>query len=417
MKLYQLDILLKVKNAFFYFGSSIIVMLISLITFPIYSSYLNAEDFGLIGYFASIGAFLTPMLNLGMSNYILMNYFRQNEIENKKMLFNIIFYLSLNNIFVSIISYGLVAIYFKIFNVTFPLWPFMILTLITSILEPYKSFLLLQYRILKKGLNFFLLSVLSPILNASFCILLLYLGFGIEGRIGGVAIAYIIIGFLAVIILLNKYTIKDYSFNKFYKIIFKIYPLVFASYAYIPINSFDRILLERLNIPSELGLYSIGAQISGFFYTAAFALFTAFEPDLYRSILEKNKSIFSRNIIIFTSILIIGFVIFIFIQPLIINILTKGKFNRSLNYSIWLTVGHLISALALIFNAIILALQKIKESAYVIYVGAISTLVLFPILIKLDGYHGAIIGKILVPIIALFYNIYLFKKTDNIFSN
>lgn len=409
------DFFKKLQNTFFYFGSSIIGMLISLITFPIYSSYLNAEDFGLMGYFASIGAFLTPMFNLGMSNYFLMKYFKQTEIENKKMFFNILFYLTINNIIVAILSYGAIALYFHFAKVSFPIWPFLLFTLITSIFEPYKSFLLLQYRVLKEGIRFFLVSVLSPIINALLSILLLYLGLGIKGRMGGLALAYILIGSLAIFILLKKFTSKDYSFNKFKNTISTVYPLVLAGYAYIPINSLDRILLERLKNINELGLYSIGLTFSGFFYTAAFALFTAFEPDIYRGVIEKNKKIFSNNIKLFLAILILGFITFLAILPFIINILTKGKFLGSLNYSIWLTCGYLVSSLALIFNAIILALQKVKYSAYVIYFGAVATIILFPIFINFWGFNGSLAAKILVPVLALLYNIYLYKKSEKIF--
>jgi len=88
----------KLTNTVFYLGGSIVTLLFSLFTFPIYSTFLSAEDFGLIGYFNSLKAILLPLFNLSLSNYYLMVYFRNNEIQNKQILFNILFYLSINNV-------------------------------------------------------------------------------------------------------------------------------------------------------------------------------------------------------------------------------------------------------------------------------------------------------------------------------
>ena len=78
-----------VQNAGLYFLGSIVQSIFALITQPIYSVYLSAEDFGIIGYFVALKGFFTPIFILSMTSVYLMRYFKQSEIENKKLLFNI----------------------------------------------------------------------------------------------------------------------------------------------------------------------------------------------------------------------------------------------------------------------------------------------------------------------------------------
>jgi len=72
------------QNAFFYFGGSIVQLIFAFFSQPIYAKYLSAEDFGILGYYASIEGIFIPIFIFGMTQYYLMNYFRQSKVENKK---------------------------------------------------------------------------------------------------------------------------------------------------------------------------------------------------------------------------------------------------------------------------------------------------------------------------------------------
>jgi len=61
-----------IQNAGLYFLGSIVQALFALITQPIYSIYLSASEFGIIGYFEAIKGFFTPIFILGMTSVYLM---------------------------------------------------------------------------------------------------------------------------------------------------------------------------------------------------------------------------------------------------------------------------------------------------------------------------------------------------------
>lgn len=399
----------KLTNAFLYFGSSFVVLLFSLFTFPIYSTYLSASDFGLIGYFTSLKSLIAPLCNLSLSNYFLMKFFKEKKEQNEESLFNILFYLSINNVIVTVISLFIGYYYFNLTEVSYPFYPFFILILGIAYFEPYKMFLLQQYRIRKEGWSFFIFSSLAPILNATFSLsLLIIFNLGVFGRMLGMTLSMILLGFLS-IIFLKRFVKPNYSFNDFKDKIISIFPLVFASYAYIPIETFDRIFLEKLKMPETLGLYSIGLQISGYFLLASTALFKAFEPNIFQAIINNNRFQLKKEIIQYYSILIIGFSIFFLLLDPIIDILTKSKFIDAVYYAKYLSIARLLTAASLLFGAIILAKQKPNQTAFIIYIASFFSIILYPLTIKLYLFEGAMLTRVIIPSIIIIISLIIIK--------
>ena len=409
------DLVKKLTNGFFYFGSSVVALVFSLVTFPIYSTYLSAEDFGLIGYFNSLKGFLVPLFNLSLSNFFLMRFFNQDEKRNKKDLFNILFYLSINNLIISIISLFIGFYYFKTFEVSYPFFPFSIFILLSAYFEPYKMFLLQQYRIRREGVKYFAFAVFAPVANALFSVfLIVFLDLGVLGRMAGISLSTVALGSTC-LIFIKKFVSPNYSLNEFKEKIVTILPLVFAGYFYIPIETFDRIFLEQLKMPETLGLYSIGLQISGFFLIAAVSLFKAFEPSIFQYIIQQNKEALKKEIIQYSSILFIGYSAFFFLIEPMISLLTRGKFLEAVYFAKYLSVAKLISAISQIVSAIILARQKVKEKSYIVYSMSLCSIILYPVLIKFYGFNGAVAGRIICPLIGLLVSIFIIKKVGIFF--
>ena len=406
------EIYTKLLNGFFYFGSSIVALLFSLFTFPIYSSYLSVEDFGLIGYFASLASFIAPLFNLSLSNFYLMKFFKQNEEQNKKDLFNIIFYLSINNVIISVLFMFIGYYYFNLTNVSYPFFPFFILMLGTAFFEPYKMFLLQQYRIRKQGFMFFLFSALAPIVNAFFSLLLIIVfDLGVFGRMAGMTLSAFVLG-VVFIIFLRKFVKPNFSFNDFIGKLKSMIPMIIAGYAYIPIETIDRLFLEKLKMPKEFGLYSIGLQLSGFFLMAATALFKAFEPNIFQAVINKDKIKLIKEIKQYYIVLVIGFIIFFSMLEPMVNILTKGKFIDALPYVRYLSVAKFISAISLVLSAILLAKQRIKHSSYVVYIVSLSSILLYYFSINEYQYNCVILSRILVPLINILALIFFINKKN-----
>ncbi|MBK7630234.1 MAG: oligosaccharide flippase family protein [Ignavibacteriales bacterium] len=260
----------------------------ALITQPIYSIHLSADEFGIIGYFNAIKNVFTPLFILGMTSVYLMHYFKQNEEDNKKMLFNIIFYLCLFNTGFLVISYAGLYAYFSLLEVNIPLNPFGWFILVTLVLDNIKSIVLINFRVGKKAFSFFSFSAVYSVLNVILGLLFVaVLKWGAEGRMLAPIISAVLM-LPAAIYILKRYTTINFNYNAFKKSAKLAMPLVLAAYAFVPISNIDSFYLERLDNIAELGLYNIGITIAGYAQLAYTAIALALEPDIFKSIAEKK---------------------------------------------------------------------------------------------------------------------------------
>ena len=106
------------QNSIYYFGGSIILLFFSQ---PIYARYLSAEDFGILGYYGSVKGIFIPVFLFGMTQYYLMNYFRQNDKGNKVLLFNVLASLTIFNLLVSGFGFFCLQFGFDKFDITLAL--------------------------------------------------------------------------------------------------------------------------------------------------------------------------------------------------------------------------------------------------------------------------------------------------------
>jgi O-antigen/teichoic acid export membrane protein len=305
-----------VLNSFYYFGGTFVQFLIAIFTQPIFSRYLELKDFAIIGYFSAIQAILFPLFSMTLPFYYLAKYWKiENGETPQKNLSFILNFLNISNGLIAIISFFIIGAYFRAFNVTIPLTPFLFIVIAQLFFEKYKSYYLIECRVQKKGLSFFLINILQVALNTGFSLyFVVLLKSGATGRMSGALIGVVFTSLIALWFLIKggKYV---FSFRvnriKVKEALKYCIPLIIGAYAYFPIGNIDRIFLERLGNISEYGYYSIGLTISGFAGTFFLALFQSFEPDLYKFISQKKY----KKYLLFTVfyILILGGLSLLFI--------------------------------------------------------------------------------------------------------
>ena len=236
MKLFKSTVFKNFQNASLYLAGSLIQSVIALITQPIYSKFLKASDFGIIGYFEAIRGFLTPIFILSMTSIYLMKYYKQDEINNKKLLFNISFYLCIINTVSIFICYVGLYLYFHYLKVAIPLNPFAWYVLVSLLLSNFSTLVFINYRVQKKAMSFFLYSLIFYILNAMIGILFVAIyKWGAEGRMLAPIIASLLVLPYSIYIL-KKYTIVNYNFKQFKQNLRIAVPLILTVYTMVPIN-------------------------------------------------------------------------------------------------------------------------------------------------------------------------------------
>jgi len=393
------DLFNHVKNAGLYFLGSILQSILALVAQPIYSLHLSADEFGILGYFDAIKSTLVPIFILGMSSFFLMRYFKQGEEDNKKLLFNITFYLCCFNTITLLISYVGIYLYFNYMSVSIPLNPFAWFILIALLLENIKTYVLINYRIRKKALAFFIFSAANSLLNFGLGILFVaYFNWGPEGRLGAPLVSSLVLLPVCVYIL-RKYSTINFDIKVFLKGMKVVLPLVLAAYAYVPIETADRFFLERLNNLSEFGLYNIGVTIAGYVLLAYVALGTAVEPDIFKAVAEKdNKKLIKSGLIIFIPYLLFV-LIFMFFSHFIISILTAGRYVAAVEYTNIMLIAVFLMGVYWFLDKILIALEKTKMNLIINILGGASSIIITYLAVDIFKFAGAAYAKVIVAFV------------------
>lgn len=396
---YKKGLFKNLHNAGLYFLGSIIQSILALFTQPIYSLHLTANEFGIIGYFDAIKSLFAPIFIFSISSVYLMKYFKQSEDENKKLLFNLTFYLCCFNTIVIFICYGILYLYFRYMNVNIPLTPFAWFILVALLLDNIKSIVLINFRIRKKALNFLLYSALNSVLNVGIGLLLVVqFNLGAEGRMAAPILSIIILLPVSIVVL-KKYTTIYFNFKEFINATKTALPLVLAAYAFVPISNIDRLFLERLQNLSELGLYNIGITIAGYIQLAYVALALAYEPDIFKSVSELNyKRLFYVAVIMFLPYFLFV-IIFMNFSGDIISILTSGRYVAAQQYTNVALISVFLMGIYWFFDKIFIALEKTRLNLYVNIIGGLSAIIIMYIAVKSYEYIGAAYAKIFIAVI------------------
>src|ERR1035437_418452 len=403
-----------IQNAGLYFFGSVLQGILALIAQPIYSLHLTASEFGIIGYFGSIQSIFSPIFILGMSSVYLMRYFKQGDDENKKLLFNITFFVCCFNTVTIFVGYLCIYLYFKNMHVIIPLNPFGWFILVVLLFENIKSAVLINFRIRKKAFSFFTFSAVNSIFNFGLGILFVaYWEWGAIGRMLAPLISSILL-LPSCIYILRKYTTINFNISLFLNALKIALPIVFASYAFVPIANIDVILLERINNLAELGLYSIGMTIAGYIQLVFVALSLAFEPDIFQSVAEKNKKGLNRTGAIIFIPYLLAVLIFLMLSGNIISILTAGRYTAATRYTNIVLISVFLMGIFSFFTKILIALEKTKLHLIVNSIGGVSAFIIMYLMVSNFAYLGAAYGRILISVVMILlssmFALYQLKK-------
>jgi len=338
------DLLKNIQNSFYYFGGSFIAFLIAIFTQPIFSRYLELNDFAVMGYFDAIQALLYPLFSMTLPFYYMARYWNsESGEEGHKNLSFIMNFLNISNAFVAIIAYMVLRYYFTAAQVVFPLMPFFLIVVVNLFFEKFKIFYLLECRVHKQGLCFFLINVLQIVVNTAFSLFFVVtLQGGAVGRMSGILLGVIVTGILSLIILLFQ---KKYSFSlkidktKLIPALKYCFPLIIGAYAYYPIGNIDKLFLERLDDIAEYGYYNIGLTIAGFVATFFLAVYQSFEPDLYKMIAQKRHKDYKKYVAVYIGLMAFLTLAFIMVSHPIVYYLTAGRYAYAATYANVFVIG------------------------------------------------------------------------------
>jgi O-antigen/teichoic acid export membrane protein len=406
-----------ILTSFYFFGGSFVGLLLGIFTQPIFSRHLEPWDFAVIGYFNSIQNFFVPLFSLNFTFYFLSSYWDKNMAEGKSLSFHLNS-LNITNTIMAFIAMILIILYFKVAKVSFPVYPFILLIITNLFFEKYKTYYLLNCRINKMGLYYFLFTVLHVMLNTGLGLFFVVgLNGGAVGRMLGQTLSILFLGILAINIFVKN---KNYKFSL--KIDFIAVkralkfccPLILGGYLYYPVSNIDKIFLERIGNTQEFGYYNLGSTIAGYLGTFFITLYMAFEPDFYKFTSERKIKEYSGLAIIYIAILIIVTTFSIFASRYIVAFLTSNRYLEATKYVNIIVISMCLYSIGDMFQQLFNSLKVNNLSLIRNSIMSVVSIILYLLFIKKMEFIGAAWAKVFIFAFYIIIGFILFIKR---FSN
>lgn len=379
-----------IKHITAYFGASLIPMLLMLVINPLIALNMSPEDYAITGYYSSFNSLISPLIIFYMLHYYNKRYFELDDagrLQLKALLFKAVTAFSF---VVSILCFFALFGYIKIFNaeLQFSIMPYLAFSVFAIPLAGLYNLELADSRMARDSKSFFILSVfngvLLVVLNLFFVVL-------IKGGAVGKLLAPLITNIIVFIYLFwkNRTLLQIHSnWSDFGEILRFCYPLTIGAMLGYFSSGFDKTFLESLGDVTEYGFYIVGSSIAGYLSTFSSSISSTFQPDIYEAIAKNNNRHLVKTVILQIGLIAITVAVFVLFCPLVIKILTAGRYVNSTIYARIISVSTITSAIYYIINNYTIAKGYPKLYLYTTVISSVLIVVLMPIVVKQFEYIG-----------------------------
>lgn len=323
------------KDTLIYGASDLVTKLVAFFTFPIIASVLSAKEFGTLELVYTITMLAAMFANVGMNNAVSLYYWDSETQKTDR---------------VSIISSGLFVLMVTasatvlLAIVVIKINPFSL----ADFFEPISkiglalAFLVMattqwnQYCMDVTRLNFapwkfFGISISTRLISIFVgLVAILFLDLGIDGLLGGQALALVIVVPLAIYSVRDEVKLSQIT-GLWIKRLFKIgYPYIFASLAYWLFSSMDRWMIAAFSSVEETGIYSVAFRFSSIILFISMAFGQSWSPiaiKLKTDFPEQYRELYGKVLIFLLFVMtFVGAFVSLFAPEIILWLLPREYF-------------------------------------------------------------------------------------------
>lgn len=401
-----------ILNSGYFFATSVVGMLISFVSFPLFVVLLSKEDFGILAFFTAMNNIIAQFSILSLTNYYIVRSRELPAPEKRQLLLNLMLFNFFWNLLLTAVGMVIVYLYFLTSATSIEYFPNVPIIFIILISNGIITFRLVDFRIEGRGKFFFFTEVAQVIGNVFFALLIVWIfKSGATGKLLGIAISNSIIAITLWFSMSREGTTR-FSVSEVKRGLKEMMPLTLASFLHSTAPSADVIILERLNNLSGLGVYNVGKQVATFVITACTSVFQAFEPKFYEDF--RNEPIRkSKNFRFFILTILVVVALYFIFSDLIIQVLTLGKFKDSLEYSNILVFQAMVLPVIQAIQVKFYILRKVKLIALINLFGSLVLLGLVFVLTSSMIYVGAAIAFVVSALIQLILILFSLIRQKN----
>lgn len=373
-----------------YFSASLIPMLLMLVINPLIALNMSPEDYAITGYYSSFNNLISPLIIFYMIHYYNKRYFEldcEGRLHLKALLFKAVTAFSF---VVAIGCFIALYAYIKVFNSTmqFAIFPYLAFTVFALPLAGLFNLELADFRMGRDSKSFFKLSVFNGVILVLLNLLFVVIAkWGATGKLFAPLVTNVVVfSYLFV----KNYTLLKVqsSWKQFGEILKFCWPLTIGAMLGYFSSGFDKTYLESLGNVTEYGFYIVGSSIAGYLYTFSTSISSTFQPDIYEAIAKNDNKLLVRTIAIQIVLVTLVVALFIILCPLIIRILTAGRYLHSTIYARIISVSTVTSAVYYIVNNYTIAKGYPRLYLYTTILSSLLIVLLMPVAINKYEYIG-----------------------------
>ncbi len=398
-----------IANLSIYFLASLIPMIFSLVSNPFIAKNMSPTDYAITGYYAAFGTLFIPLVNFYFLHYYTKRYFELNDKDREVLRATIYKALIYFSSFMTVLSFVMFWIYTSIVGIDSQLDGFIykFLTFISAPLSGIVSLKLVDYRMSRDSKKFFNLSVSKGVLTI--LITLLFVAVFKWGAVGKMSATLLgsVLYFIYIYYKDRRMMSIPFDRDAFITSLKFCWPLVLASMLTFFSQGYDKVCLERIGEIENLGYYSVGMSIATYLSVFSTSINDTFQPDIYKSVVERNVKKCLAFIGIKMGLIALCVVAFIILAPFIVDILTFGRYVNSTKFAIILSFSSLTSMLYYSMSQVTVALGLTSITLANKIIGSVLSVICFSILIKNFGAVGAAWGSVLSFVFFFVGNVFL----------
>lgn len=380
-----------VRNTTIYAIGDIFPKIISLITFPILTTYLVPAEYGILNYVNTIETFLSAIGLLSINTYYLVYYFKVgNEEEQKKLLGNLSLFIIGFNVVFSLLLYIVGPVLFRSWGSEVDFYPYIAIGVITNFCGIVKTLPAALYRVQERPLPLTIFNIVGGVLTMVLTLVfVIYIKADAERVLWA---RFIVSAIFAIVFLVITYRNSIFKFNKkqiIEALRFSL-PLVPGTIAFYLYSIFDRILIEKELTLTDLGIYSTASSLALLLNIISNGAYKAFEPYFFKKYGHEGfVGSFQkvRDILLFV-VLVGGIGLSLFAKEFFI-IFASEKYDTAYQYVPIIVLGAIASAIGQMYTTILTAQGKTKINALITIVGSVISIALNSVLLHLIGIWAA----------------------------
>ena len=416
----NIPVLLKhklISNYGIYLGANILSSAIPFLFLPILTRYLSPSDYGLVSTFKILLSISSILIGVNTHGALTRTYFKLQEIDFKKYLYNLLIISLASFLIFSIITESIIHSQILLKEIPKRWLSFVVLF---SIFESWSNLLLSLWRVQEKAFKFGLFNVFKSLFNVALTIfLVVHLEMGWQGR----TLSTIAVGLIFGAFSLWHLWHHQISNNYFQSTSIQIdhlknalsfgLPLIPHALSGWVINYIDRFFIASMVGMSDVGIYSVAYQIGNIIGILALSFKQALSPFLFKE-LKKDNYQAKVKIIKFTyayffiiSLLAISLsLVFSVAAPFLIG---QG-FQDATQYVKWVALGYAANGMYFMVVNYIFYAEKNYFLPFITVFSAIVNIALNYILIKHNGAVGAAQSTTITYVITFLLSWYVAKK-------